>query len=120
MLSFSKRDEALGFITDDENMSRTEEITVTILTLQRLHDCYSRTIHAWEVFENGDILAFNLIGCEALRPRWQGYISKSKGYIADLRATTIRVRQHLEFFEGMKAGVSHLPVLEICLMRRRS
>ncbi|KAH8702860.1 hypothetical protein GQ44DRAFT_631161, partial [Phaeosphaeriaceae sp. PMI808] len=99
------RDEALHFFLDDEKLSRTEELTRTVFTLQRFHDCYSRTIQAWEVFEREEIQAFDLQGSDALRSRWKRHLSKIKGQIANLRSCTIRLHQHLVLFDGMKAGV---------------
>jgi len=100
-----KRDEALGFFLDDEKLSRTEELTRTVFTLQRFHDCYTRTIQAWEVFEREEIQAFDLQGFDALRSRWKRHLSKIKGQIANLRSCTIRLHQHFVLFDGMKAGV---------------
>lgn len=101
-----KRDEALNYFLDDEKLSRTEELTRTVLTLQRFHDCYTRTIQAWEAFDQEEIQAFEVGGSDVLRSKWQAYILKIKGEIAKLRSCTVRLHQHLVLFDGMKAGVS--------------
>lgn len=101
-----KRDEALDYFLDDEKLSRTEELTRTVLTLQRFYDCYTRTIQAWEAFEQDEIHVFEIRGSEALRSLWKGHISKIKAEISKLRSCTVRLHQHLVLFDGMKAGVS--------------
>jgi hypothetical protein len=103
-----KRDEALDYFLDDEKLSRTKELTHTVSTIQRFHDCYTRTIQAWEVFERDEIQAFDLQGFDALRDRWRRHLLAINGQIANLRSCTIRLHQHLVLFDGMKAGVSVL------------
>lgn len=101
-----KRDEALDHFLDDEKLSRTKELTRTVFTIQRFHDCYTRTIQAWEVFEREEIQAFDLQGFDSLRSRWKRHLLVINGQIANLRSCTIRLHQHLVLFDGMKAGVS--------------
>jgi hypothetical protein len=90
---------------DDEKLSRTKELTRTVLALQEFHDCYVRTIQAWERFEREDIQVFDLVGFDGLTSRWKRYISKIRGHIEDLRECTGRLEQHLVVFNGLKAGV---------------
>lgn len=89
----------------DEDLTRTKELTRTISTLRRIRDSYSRTIQAWERFERQDTNIFGLIGLDALRPRWDGHLSKSRGNIAELRSLTVLIDQKLDLFKEMKDGV---------------
>jgi hypothetical protein len=69
-----KRDEALDYFLDNEKLSRTKELTHAVFTIQRFHNCYTRTIQAWEVFERDEIQAFDLQGFDALRDRWKRHL----------------------------------------------
>jgi hypothetical protein len=100
-----QRDESLVIFTDDRNLSRTEKLTQTVSTIQRVQHCYTQTIRSWEAFESDDILLFEFKEMDALRPRWNAYFSNIKGNIADLRILAMRLDQYLALFTGMKDGV---------------
>lgn len=70
---------------DDEQLTRTKQLILTISTLRRLRDSIARTVRAWDDFEKDDIKAFELYGLDALRQRWQRYLSNIRAHIAELR-----------------------------------
>jgi hypothetical protein len=101
-----QRDKILSSVFDDENQSRTEELTKSVLIIQSFHDCYLRTIQEWRVFERQEIMLLNLSSFNGQQTIWNGYLSDIKTYISELESCTMRLLQHVKFCERMRAGVS--------------
>jgi hypothetical protein len=91
---------------DDGNLSHTRDLTLAVATLRHFRDSLTTTIAAWDDFERSGIAAFDLQGCEGLRPRWDGYLSDIHSSISDLRTLQLLLAQRLELFNGMRDGVS--------------
>jgi hypothetical protein len=97
---------------DDEKLSRTKKLTITVSTIRRFRDSLTRTIQAWDNFDRENVQMFGLVGLEALRPRWEGYLSQTRENIAELRSYRELLRQKLELFNSMRDGVC----ISICFL----
>ena len=89
-------------------MTRTKELTLTVSTLRRFRDSLSRTVVAWDGFEERGIDIFETTGSDAFRQRWEGYLEDIRRDFAELKSLQTLLTQKLEHFNGMRDGVSSL------------
>jgi hypothetical protein len=90
----------------DKELLKTRELTLAVTTIRRFRYSLSSTIEAWESFERQGIHTFTLVGLDALRPRWDVYLSSIRGHITELRSYRNFLTEKLELFNGMRDAVS--------------
>jgi len=103
----SKEDENLYDFTDDPNMSRTEELTVTVNTLRRFRDVLAKNIAAWDNFSLNEISCFEIQDGENLKLDWEELLAAIRGNFAEMTTMHLHLNQKLELFECMLNAVSH-------------
>ncbi|KAF2842153.1 hypothetical protein M501DRAFT_1028917 [Patellaria atrata CBS 101060] len=90
---------------DDEHLTRTRELTVTISTIRKFRDCIRRTVAAWENFETNDLPCFEVSGSDEYKETWREYISDVRGHVDDLRSMHLSLHQKFDLFNGLKDGI---------------
>lgn len=97
----------------DEDLSHTQELTLTVSTLRRFRNTISMTIEAWEILEQRDITTFEPIGFNL--PTWQERIGEVREYVDTLKSYQTLLTQRLDSFNNMRDGVSN--IIYLCLSK---
>lgn len=108
MTDNSKEDKNLYNFTDNPNMTRTKELTMTVDTLRRFRDTLAKNIAAWDSFAFNGIGYFEIQDEGNLKLDWDELLAAIKGSITEMMMMRLHLSQKLELFDSMRNAVSRL------------
>lgn len=95
---------------DDEDLKKTGELTLILNSLRHFCDGLTRTIVAWNGFEQTGLRFLQAEGADSFRENWQGLIDGIQGRVAALKSLQTVLSQNLAFFNSMREGVRKVAV----------
>lgn len=95
-------------MTDDTELSRTQEYGRNIEILHLLHNSLTKILQSWDDFAGGEIRYLEPDGPQSLRERCEASVASVEKDMAELQFRNLILRQRINLFDGMRNGVSPL------------